>query len=79
MARSSGVVTKPRTSVGISADVDGGDGDRGVLAVRVLAHVEGPDRLQAGDDDDQVDHQGQDRAAYEEVGDFHLRVIKFTR
>jgi hypothetical protein len=42
-----------------------------------LAHVEGPDRLQTDNDDDQVDHQSQDRAAYEEVGDFHERAIKF--
>jgi hypothetical protein len=57
--------------VGVGADVDGGDGDRGVLAARVLAHVEGADRLQAGDDDDQADHQGEDGTAYEEVGDVH--------
>ena len=62
--------------IGIGADVDGGDGDRGVLAARVLAHIEGADRLQAGDDDDQVDHQGQDGTAYEEVGDVHERVNK---
>ncbi len=42
----------------------------------ILAHVEGADRLQAGDDDDQVDHQGQDGAAYEEVGDFHGRPVQ---
>jgi hypothetical protein len=57
--------------LGIGADVHGGDADRGVLAVRVLAHIEGLDRLQAGNDDDQVDHQGQDGTAYEEIGDVH--------
>ena len=47
--------------VGVGADVDGGDGDRRVLAAGVLAHVQRSDRLHAGDHDDQVDDQGEDR------------------
>ena len=61
--------------VGAGADVDGGDGDRRVFAARILADVQGADRLQAGDDDDQVDDQGQDGAADEEVGEFHRSVV----
>ena len=60
---------------GAGAHVDGGDGDRGVLAARVLADVEGADRLKPGDDDDQVDHQGQHGTADEEIGDFHERQL----
>ena len=56
--------------VGAGADIDGGDGHRGVLAARVLADIEGADGLQAGDDDHQVDHQGQHGTADEEIGEY---------
>ncbi len=75
MARSSGEVMKPRTRVGARADVDGRDGHRRVLAARVLPDVEGPDGLQPRDDDQQVDHQRQDGAADEQVGEFHRSVV----
>ena len=57
--------------VGVRAHVDGGDGDGGVLAARVLADVQRADRLHAGDHDDEVHDDRDDRAADEEVGELH--------
>jgi len=44
--------------VGTGAHVHGGDRYGGILAARVLAHLEGAHRLEAGDDDDEVHHYG---------------------
>ena len=57
--------------VGARAHVGGGDGDGRVLAARVLPDVERPDRLHPGDDDEEVDDDGDDRSANEEVGELH--------
>ena len=43
--------------VGAGADIDRGDGYHRVFAARILAYIEGADRLQTGDNDDQVDDQ----------------------
>lgn len=51
--------------------VDGGYRYRRIFAARVLADIEGADRLEAGNDDDQVDYQGQYGAFDEEIGNFH--------
>ena len=56
---------------GAGPDIDGGDGDRRVLAAGVLADIEGAHGLQPGNDDEQADHHGEDGAADEEIGEFH--------
>ena len=52
-------------------DIDSGHRNRRVLAARVLADVEGVNRLQPRNDDHQVDHQGEYRAADKKIGNFH--------
>jgi hypothetical protein len=50
--------------IGAGTDINGGHCHCGVFAARILADIEGADRLQTGDSDQQADHQGQYRAAY---------------
>ena len=57
--------------IGAGADVGGAHRDGRALELGVLAHVERADRLQAGDDDHQVDDDREDRPADEDVGEFH--------
>ena len=70
---------KPRTRFGACSYKDSGDSDRRVLAAGILTHIEGADRLQPGDDYDQIDHEGQDRTSYKEIGDFHGRSVQLFR
>ena len=51
------------------AHIDGGDGHRRVVAARVLPDDERADRLEPGDQDDQVDHQREHGPADEEIGE----------
>ena len=60
---------EPADQVRASADVDGRDRDRGVFAARVLPHVQRADRLDAGDEDQEVDDEREDGPADEEIGD----------
>ena len=62
---------EPAHQIGAGTHIDGGDRDCGVLAARVLAHVQGADCLEPGDDDEKVDHQGQNGAADKKIGNFH--------
>ena len=60
--------------VGARADVDSRDDDGGVFTSRILADAERPPRLQARDDDHDVDHDRQDRTTHKNVGKcFHKR------
>ena len=56
---------EPAHQVGAGADIDGGDGHRGVVAARILPHDERADRLEPGDQNHQVHHQGEHRPADE--------------
>ncbi|KAF5049797.1 hypothetical protein DSECCO2_436140 [anaerobic digester metagenome] len=62
---------EPADQIGAGADIGRGHGDHGVVAARVLAHREAEHGLQPGDDDQQIDDQGQDRATDEDIGEFH--------
>src|SRR4029078_8983159 len=57
--------------VGVGADVGGRDADDGDVAARVLADAERADRLQAGDQDHQVDDDGEDGTFDEEICEAH--------
>ena len=57
--------------VGVGADVGGAHPDDRDVAARVLPHAERADGLQPGDEDHQVDDDGQDRPLDEEIGEFH--------
>src|SRR6266571_4922212 len=58
-------------AIGAGADVGGRDVDHRDVAARVLPHRQRADRLQAGDQDDEVDHDRQDGPPDEEVGELH--------
>src|SRR5262249_25087136 len=53
------------------AHVHRGHGDDGDIAARILAHAERADRLDAGNQDDQIDDHGENRPADEEIGKSH--------
>src|SRR5207245_5565630 len=57
--------------VGAGADVCGRHVEHRDVAAGVLPHRQRADRLQAGDQDDQVDHDRQDGPSDEEVGELH--------
>ena len=57
--------------VGVRADVGRRDADDRDVAARVLPDAQRADRLQAGDQDDQVDDDRQDRPLDEEIGEPH--------
>ncbi len=57
--------------VGAGANVSRGDTNDRDVAPGVLPHRQGADRLQAGDQDDQVDDDGQDRPLDEQVCEAH--------
>src|SRR5881397_3767025 len=54
-----GFITTP-LEIGVRAHVDGRDLDHRDVAARVLPHRERTDRLQAGDQDDEVHDHGED-------------------
>ena len=58
--------------VGVRADVHGRDPDDRDVAARILPDAQRADRLQAGDQDDQVDDDRQDRPLDEQIGELHL-------
>src|SRR5262249_33965935 len=64
---------EPANEIGVRADIRGRDGDDGDVAPRVLPHAQGPDRLHAGDQDDEVDDDGQNRPLDEQIGELHYR------
>jgi hypothetical protein len=53
------------------ADINRGDRDHGIVAAGVLADIEGSNRLQAGNDDQEADHQRQHGSADKGIGYFH--------
>jgi len=62
---------EPPHEVRVRPDVGGRHPDDGHVAARELADAQGPDRVQARDQDDEVDDDGQDRPPHEEIGEFH--------
>ena len=60
---------EPPHQIGTRADVDRGHGDRGVVAARVLAHVEAEQSLQSQHDDEQSDHGGHHGPLDEHIGE----------
>src|SRR5579883_1837824 len=62
--------------VRVGADVDGRHLDDGDVAARILPHAQGTDRLQPGDQDNQIDDNGQDGPSYEEVCKLHRAVLR---
>ena len=79
ITRSRGVVMKPAHEVGAGPDVGGRHADDGDVAARVLAHAQRADRLEPGDQDHQVDDDGEDRPADEDVGELHQLSSGFGR
>ena len=65
--------------IGVGADVGRRDPDDRDVAARVLTHAERADRLQPGDQDHQVDDDGQDRPLDEEISELHLAVLGLRR
>ena len=66
--------------VGVRADVDRRDPDDGDVAARILPDAERADRLQPGDQDDEVDDDREDRPFDEQVGEsFMSAVLGFGR
>ena len=57
--------------IGAGADVGGRHLDDRDVAARILPHGEGPDGLQARDQDDQIDDDRQDRPTDEEIRELH--------
>ena len=57
--------------IGVRADVDRRHLDDGDVAARILPDAQRADRLQAGDQDDQVDDDRQHRPLDEKVGELH--------
>ena len=62
---------EPAHEIGVGADIGRRDADDRDVAARILANTERPDRLQAGDQDDQVDDDGQDGPLDEEIREPH--------
>src|SRR5260370_38837176 len=52
----------------IRPDVDGCHCDRGNIAARILANINRPHRLQAGDENDEADHHREDGTANKKIG-----------
>ena len=71
MTRSSGVVMNPRTRSALAPTYAVDTRTIGDVAARILAHAERANRLQAGDQDDQVDDDREDRPLDEEIGETH--------
>ena len=61
----------------ISPDVGRRDGDDGAIAPRILPNVEQFDRLKTGEQNNQVQHNGDDRTFDKKIGEFHIRVSFF--
>ena len=57
--------------IGVGADVGRRDADDRDVAARILPDAQRADRLQPGDQDDQVDDDRQDRPLDEEIGELH--------
>ena len=62
---------EPAHEIRVRADVQGRDADHGDVAARILPDAEGADRLQARNQDDQVDDDREDRSLDEKVGELH--------
>ena len=54
--------------IGARADVNSRDRHRGVFTPRILADAERPPRLQARNDDHDIDHDRQNRPAHKKIG-----------
>ena len=57
----------------VCSDVNRRHSDNGIFRSRVLTDVERADGLESADQDHQRDHDGQNRSAYEDVGELHGR------
>ena len=62
---------EPAYEIGVRPDVDRRHPDDRDVAARILPHAQRADRLQPGDENDQVDDNRQDRPLYEEVCEPH--------
>ena len=56
-------------------DIDGGYGNRRVLAARILTNIERAQSLHTGNDDQQGDDHGQNRTTNKQVSKFHDKLI----
>ena len=65
--------------IGVGADVDGRHVDDRDVAARILPDAQRADRLQAGDQDHQVDDDREHRPLDEEIGELHLAVLRLRR
>ena len=62
---------EPAHEIGVRADVGGRDAHDRDVAARILPDAQRADRLQAGDQDDQVDDDREDRPLDEKIGELH--------
>jgi len=77
-----GVLQRRRDEAGddgrIGARIDGCHRHHGVLGEGEFAHRQEFDGADPQDDDEQVDHDGQDGAPYEEIGEMHRVSLRLT-
>ena len=71
ITRSSARRDEAAHEIGVRADVDRRNPDDRDVGARVLPDAERADRLEARDQDDQVDDDRQDGPLDEEIGEFH--------